>query len=236
MGVGDEVQQGVVAAPVQGVVVSQPVQQGVVVGAQPAMYGVMYGGAATPAQSYAMGTTPNVAPPGRWLAPCMPNQGCPMCLMAVFCRCVYIAQLHERVVKRQSFQSVLGVLVGVQVLGYIVSRMGANIAWTTSEDEEVAGSGEQMWNMMCELAVALVYLKYVITIRRQMRARDHIQDGSGACGSECCTSYFCQLCVLCQMFAHDNQLKGLGSPSCDFSPMGMNGRQNYPLVEGEHVV
>ena len=233
MGAGDEVQQGVVAAPVQGVVISQPVQQGVVVGAQPAMYGVvgaqpaMYG---QPAQPYATGAAQNIAPPGRWLAPCMSSLG-PTCLMAMFCRCVYIAQLHERVVERKSFQKVLGILLAIQVLGYIMSQMGPGSVMPV----QWARYG-QLWSMIIELLVAFVYLRYVITIRKKMRARDHIQDESGACGSECCTSYWCQPCVVCQMFAHDNQLKGLGPPSCDFSPMGMNGRQNYPLVEGEFVV
>ena len=222
---GDEIQG--VAAP-QGVVMSQPAQQGVVDAAW----------SLGPAQARMVDGSAQIHAPGRWLAPCMPADrfnGQTFCL-AMCCRCIYIAQLHERVVKRQSFPKVLGILVVVQVVGWILKFYGEHIFIEVHTGNRMIDALGWLPILVTELAVGLVYLKYVIAIRKQMRARDHIQDESGACGSECCTSYFCQLCVLCQMFAHDNQLKGLGSPSCDFSPMGMNGRQNYPLVEGEHVV
>ena len=225
---GDGVEQGVVVAtqgvvvatqPVQGMVVTQPVPQGVVVG--------------QPVQQ--QGAAQIIPPPGRWLTPWINTQP-PTCIMALCCQCVYIAQLHERVVKRNSFQMVLGVLIAVKVGGEIVKR--AMVGPIAAEYFALEGVPRQSttapFTTLVDLAVAAVYLKYVITIRKQMRARDNIQDESGKCGTECCTSFWCQACVLCQMYTHDNKLKGLGQPQCDCSPMGLNG--NYPLVQGEHVV
>ena len=202
--------KGVQMQPLQGVVVTQPVQ-GVVV-TQP----LQQQGAA------------QIPPPGQWLTPWINTQQ-PTCIMAVCCSCVYIAQLHERVVKRNSFQRIVGILIAVRVVGEIVKRsFGADPGEHTVDEAILAVQ------FFVDLAVAAVYLKYVITIRKQMRARDNIQDESGKCGSECCTAYWCQPCVLCQMYTHDNELKGLGQPQCDCSPMGTKG--NYPLVQGEHVV
>ena len=233
---GDEIQG--VAAP-QGVVMSQPAQQGVVDAAW----------SLGPAQARMVDGSAQIHAPGRWLAPCMPADrfnGQTFCL-AMCCRCVYIAQLHERVVKRQSFPKVLGILVGVQVVGWILKFYGEHIFIEVHTGNRMIDALDELGLpiLVTELAVGLVYLKYVIAIRKQMRARDHIQSEMGACGPECCTSYWCQCCVICQMYAHDNQLKGLGPPCVDpMSPMGLGLLSNqrtgeekeYPLVEGEHVV
>ena len=207
--------KGVQMQPLQGVVVTQPVQ-GVVV-TQP----LQQQGAA------------QIPPPGQWLTPWINTQQ-PTCIMAVCCPFVYIAQLHERVVKRNSFQRIVGILIAVRVVGEIVKRsyLGRILASTYVVD--LAGQLVSLGEFFVDLAVAFVYMKYVMAIRKQMRARDNIQDEGGKCGSECCTSYWCQPCVLCQMYTHDNELKGLGQPQCDCSPMGTKG--NYPLVQGEHVV
>ena len=217
--------KGVQMQPLQGVVVTQPVQ-GVVV-TQPLQQGAA-----------------QIPPPGQWLTPWINTQQ-PTCIMAVCCSCVYIAQLHERVVKRQSFPKVLGILVGVQVVGWILKFYGEHIFIEVHTGNRMIDALGWLPILVTELAVGLVYLKYVIAIRKQMRARDHIQSEMGACGPECCTSYWCQCCVICQMYAHDNELKGLGPPCVDpMSPMGLGLLSNqrtgeekeYPLVEGEHVV
>ena len=204
--------KGVQMQPLQGVVVTQPVQ-GVVV-TQPLQQGAA-----------------QIPPPGQWLTPWINTQQ-PTCIMAVCCPFVYIAQLHERVVKRNSFQMVVGILIAVRVVGEIVKRSVVGPIFASMLKTRFILTNP--FTFLVDLAVAAVYLNYVIAIRKQMRARDNIQDESGKCGSECCTAYWCQPCVLCQMYTHDNELKGLGQPQCDCSPMGTKG--NYPLVQGEHVV
>ena len=104
----------------------------------------------------------------RWLAPCMPADrfnGQTFCL-AMCCRCIYIAQLHERVVKRQSFPKVLGILVGVQVVGWILKFYGEHIFIEVHTGNRMIDALDELGLpiLVTELAVGLVYLKYVIEL------------------------------------------------------------------------
>ena len=163
--------------------------------------------------------------PLKWLVSCESaafptGTYCGLWCMSFFFPFVVIGQLHERIIKRGSCQTLGWGLAFLALLANILS-------------------GVFPFVYTIEFAV---FVYYVIKIRKAMRERDGIEAGDGPCGNECCSVMWCLPCLLSQMIWHDNVAKDErpGYPFGFCSEMGRNtgpydgnAPKPYPLMEGE---
>ena len=207
--------KGVQMQPLQGVVVTQPVQGAVVT--QPLQQGAA-----------------QIPPPGQWLTPWINTQQ-PTCIMAVCCSCVYIAQLHERVVKRNSFQRIVGILIAVRVVGEIVKRsyLGRILASTYVVD--LAGQLVSLGEFFVDLAVAFVYMCPSTSWRSASRcARATTSSRRGRPRVRVLHVLLVpRPCFCCARCTRTTTSSGLGQPQCDARRWGRKGTTQEIAVQGE---
>lgn len=236
---GTVVQMSSAQQPVYGNVQGQPMMGQPMMG-QPMMGQPMMG------QPILTTGSPRVPAPGRWLTgwccPC--GRYAALCLCGWCCPFVLVGQMHERLIARGTCWGVGARLALVTLFGEMFKSI-AQGAWECGGNEffiadkgmacELAANNNRIVSYIIDLIEAYFYLSTVIKLRRAMRKRDAIESEAGPCGNECCTSFWCMSCVLCQMFTHDNALKHEhpGYP-CGCDAMGrVDNRQPYPLVMGE---
>ena len=114
---------------------------------------------------------------------------------------VVLGQLFDRVVRKGSCSSIAKTLWGWTIGAWIFDYFLTPISAT---------GGRPIFVVFVQLVWAWVmYVVYAHTaeVRRQMAARDGVDDHAVVCGSGkegiCCDNLFCQPCVLCFLFKHD---------------------------------
>ena len=147
---------------------------------------------------------PNAWRGGDLCAGTAPPGGCNLCCATVWCPCIVVGQLHDRVVRPGSCSSVAWPLAAMMIVKQIIdisvrAATGIDISPLTS------------------LFTAIVFLHYMTKIRKAIVARDGITDAPNKECSNCsieCENFCCWPCVTCWMFRHDLMTR---SPGQDYS-------------------
>ena len=181
-----------------GVVVGMPpVQQGVVQDAvvqQPVVIDVTTGMVVgAPAGGAPLGnvTTPPHGNFSSGLFDCLSVQPVNHCMQCagLFCPCVLAGQLYERVMPAPGkCKPIIGVyfflLVWVYIVPFTIPAMGL-IA--------------QLLNTIAHIGMAVL----ICMIRQKIRMRDEIQETTCAGSEDCCCSWWCTPCTICQLMRHE---------------------------------
>lgn len=152
------------------------------------------------------------APTGEWtdgVCDCCSDVG--MCCCGCFCAPTLTGQLYERFARSGLYERLPGATC-VTVAGLIWLLFIVGDALYSVEDSTVMSIGSAL------SFVGFVVLVCVLcSVRRAVRERDDIPATCCGDAEDCCTSFWCSCCTLCQLFRHE-QVGGKNYQLC--SPTG----------------
>ena len=136
-------------------------------------------------------------------------------LMAWWCNCFLYARVWTMEFGKNFNEALMPMLACVAIMTIAGSLENLVYLPDGEEYERIASIGYWI-RQMAAIAMAIL----LMNLRRAVREKYQIPEGADSCcghAEDCCCSYWCTPCVVCQLMVHTNRAHGTSS-GCDFGP------------------
>lgn len=146
-----------------------------------------------------------------------------ICCCTFWCPFQPIAMLYERVMRRGSFWILFSIL-GFFWLSYIIlDIIGYLVIWSNPGSESHQDASGILW-LISDVEYLIFWVcAFVITctIRKEVRSKYEIPEqccrNGGTLSEDCCCSFWCTPCAICQIWRHVTGGKSKGAKGCSYT-------------------